>query len=576
MRKLRVAMAQINVTVGDLDGNRSKIADFLSKARRLGADLVLFPELAVTGYPPEDLLFNPTFLREASAAVQRLLPSTRGLTAIVGFVDQDRRGSASQASLFNAAAVLADGRLVARYRKMHLPNYGVFDERRYFTPGERPMVLHLSHRQSPVVSVGISICEDSWVEEGPARSEAAAGAHLLINISASPYHAGKIHLRERLVSGRARTYRSWVCYANLVGCQDELVFDGGSLVADPTGRIVFRAPQFEEGLFLVDIPLPVGRTRRGGEGSLVPVVRVPWKPAPKQGKPSRSASFLPPEREVFEALVLGTRDYVRKNGFSHVVLGLSGGIDSALTAAIAVAALGKGAVIGVTMPSRYSSSGTRADAQALAKKLGIRFLKIPIENLFQAYLETLKPVFGDRPADVTEENLQARIRGTLLMALSNKFHWLVLATGNKSELSPGYCTLYGDMVGGFAVIKDVPKTLVYRLSRLANRVFKKAVISESVFKRPPTAELKPNQRDQDTLPSYNRLDAVVKAYVEENEPAAEIRKKTRISRRELNRVLRMIDVNEYKRRQAPIGIKITPRAFGKDRRMPITNRFRER
>lgn len=557
MRKLRIALAQINVTVGDLKGNRTKIADFLAQAKQQAADLVAFPELAVTGYPPEDLLFNPAFVRENQTALQKLTSMTRGLTALVGFVDRDRQGK-----LYNAAAVLREGRRVACYHKMTLPNYGVFDEKRYFTPGNDPLVVETVPGKKPAqlyksfaknipgtILIGVSICEDIWVKDGPPLQEAKAGARVLINLSASPYHAGKLRERERLIQDWADRCKSWIVYVNLVGGQDELVFDGGSLVANPSGRIVFRASQFEEGLFMVEIPA---------------------------GRKSHSTKPLPADEEIFQALVLGTRDYVRKNRFSHVVIGLSGGIDSALTAAIAVAALGKEAVTGVSMPSQYSSAGTQADSKAVAKTLGIRFLEIPIERLFQTALGSLHPVFGNRPVDVTEENLQARIRGTLLMALANKFHWLVLATGNKSELSTGYCTLYGDMVGGFAVIKDLPKTWVYRLGRTANRFFGKLVIPESVFRRPPTAELKPHQRDQDTLPPYDRLDSIVKAYVEENQTASEIRGRLKIPPREIDRVLRMIGANEYKRRQAPIGIKITPRAFGKDRRMPITSRYTEK
>ncbi len=567
MRKLRIALAQINVTVGDLNGNRTKIACFLAQAKQQAADLVVFPELALTGYPPEDLLFNPAFIRGNLASLKKLVPLTRGITALVGFVDRDQKGS-----LYNAAAVLSNGRRAAGYHKMMLPNYGVFDEKRYFTPGGDPLVVEMvpgtktaqlyksfAKNVPGTVLIGVSICEDIWVKTGPPLAEAKAGAQILVNLSASPYHAGKLRERERLIQDWAGRCKSWVVYVNLVGGQDELVFDGGSLVASPSGRIVFRAPQFQEGLFLVEVPLKVSGTASRSREVSDTVLTV-----------------LDSDAEVFQALVLGTRDYVRKNGFSHVVIGLSGGIDSALTAAVAVAALGKEAVTGVSMPSRYSSNETQADAKAVALNLGIPFLEIPIERMFQTVLATLKPVFRDRPVDVTEENLQARIRGTLLMALANKFHWLALATGNKSELSTGYCTLYGDMVGGFAVIKDLPKTWVYRLGRTANRIFGKPVIPESVFRRPPTAELRPNQRDQDTLPPYDRLDSIVKAYVEENQTASEIRRRLKSPPRETDRVLRMIDLNEYKRRQAPIGIKITPRAFGKDRRMPITNRYTEK
>ncbi|MBI3615650.1 MAG: NAD+ synthase [Candidatus Omnitrophica bacterium] len=575
---VKIALAQVNVTVGDIQGNEAKIARILSQTKASKADLVVFPELALTGYPPEDLLFKRVFIQQNLAALKRLVGRTRGIAAVFGFADRDARGR-----LYNAAAVAVNGRLVHRYHKMELPNYGVFDEKRYFTPGKQPLVLGLPSSSPSMtlegklqrgsnpdsrfrgndgrVLVGLSICEDIWVDPGPVRMEAKAGARILINLSASPYHAGKRSEREKLLIRRARSTKAWICYLNLVGGQDELVFDGGSMVVDPRGRIIFRAPQFREGLYLVEVPSMVAPAT--GPAAVLPVASSP------------SAPILSSDEEIFEALVLGTRDYVMKNQFAHAVIGLSGGIDSALTAAIAVAALGKEKVTGVSMPSRYSSPQTKADARAVAKGLGIQFLEIPIEPVFQSIIKTLLGIFKGRRPDVTEENLQARIRGTLLMALSNKFHWLVLATGNKSEISTGYCTLYGDMVGGFAVIKDLPKTWVYRLSSTANRVFGRAVIPKSVFTRPPTAELKPNQKDQDTLPPYERLDRIVRAYVEEDRSTEETRRIAKASKAEIRRVLRMIDLNEYKRRQAPIGIKITPRAFGRDRRMPITNRFAE-
>ncbi len=541
-------MAQINVTVGAIRENERKIRLFMGRARKARAELVLFPELALTGYPPEDLLFKSSFVRDNEAALGRLARASRGITAVVGFVDRDSRGK-----LYNAAAVLSKGRVAGRYRKMMLPNYGVFDEKRYFTPGDRPAVVEVGGR-----GVGISICEDIWVEEGPCPAEAAAGASLLANISASPYHAGKLKLRERILRRQARACRSWICYVNLVGGQDELVFDGGSRVVDPEGRIRFRAPQFEEGLYMVEI-----KSVPGTKGAIGTWYRTP------------SAKPLPPEEEIFRALVLGLGDYVKKNGFSHVAVGFSGGVDSNLTAALAVAALKPAAVTVVSMPSRYSSAGTRRDARRAAKALGVRFLEIPIEPVFQAFLSTLERLIGRTKPDVTEENLQARIRGVLLMALSNKFGWLVLSTGNKSEISTGYCTLYGDMVGGFAVIKDVPKIWVYRISRFANRHFRKKVIPDSVLRRPPSAELKAHQTDQDVLPPYDKLDAIIRAYVEERRPASEIRRRMSSSGIPVNRVLRMIDFSEYKRRQAAPGIKITPLAFGRDRRMPITNQYRE-
>lgn len=571
--KIRIAVGQMNVTVGALDENVRRMGEWTDRARRAGADLVVFPELAVTGYPPEDLLLKRSFVRDNLAAADRLARWTRGITAVAGFADRDGAGR-----LYNAAAVLHNGRWAGRYRKIALPNYGVFDEKRYFAPGQKPLLLKLvpGTRRAPGndLPMGISICEDIWVKESPCGEEAEAGASILVNISASPYHAGKLKQRERLLSGRARQYRTWICYVNLVGGQDELVFDGASLVVDPQGRVRFRAPQFKEGLFLVDLSVPAPKPSSSA-GGRVSVARIPWKPARRAGKAGSTSRPLPADREIFEALVLGLRDYVRKNDFSHVVLGLSGGIDSNLTAAVAVAALGRRSVTAVSMPSRYSSAGTRKDARRAARALGVRFIEIPIERIFQSALVSLEEAIGRTRPGTTEENLQARIRGTILMALSNKFQWLVLATGNKSELSTGYCTLYGDMVGGFAVIKDVPKTRVYRLARTANRLFRKRVIPDSVIRRPPTAELKPHQRDQDTLPPYGVLDAVIRSYVEERQPAPEIRRRLKAPGPLVRRVLRMIDANEYKRRQAPVGIKITPLAFGKDRRMPITHAYRE-
>ena len=465
---------------------------------------------------------------------------------MVGFADRSRSGA-----LYNAAAVLRDGRLIHTYHKMMLPNYGVFDEQRYFMAGKRPLLFDCGG-----VRVGLSICEDIWRDDGPCRTEAASGARLLVNLSASPYHAGKWRMREKILTRRARQCGSWICYTNLLGGQDELVFDGGSMVVDPRGRAVFKAPQFKEGVFVADLP---------ADGSA----------GPSRSLSGPSARPLKPEAEVFHALVLGLRDYVKKNGFSHVVVGMSGGVDSNLTAALAVAALGSRAVTAVSMPSRYSSAGTQRDARAAAKSLGVRFLAIPIEPVFRAFLSTLEAGIGKTKPDATEENLQARIRGTLLMALSNKFGWLVLSTGNKSEISTGYCTLYGDMAGGFAVIKDVPKTQVYRISRYANRYFKKKVVPDSVLRRPPSAELKAHQTDQDVLPPYDKLDAVIRAYVEERRPASEIRRRMGSSGALVDRVLRMVDSSEYKRRQAAPGIKITPLAFGRDRRMPVTNQYKE-
>ena len=611
MSTLRLALAQLNVTVGDLEANRRLIEEAIRRARAWLADLVVVPELAVTGYPPEDLLLKSRFVEANLEVMQRLQSAARGIVALVGFVDRDRQGRLS-----NAAAVLADGRLAATYHKQCLPNYGVFDEQRYFTPGSEPLVLTVGG-----VRVGVTICEDLW-KEHPCLALAAAGAQAVVNLSASPYHAGKLKQRERLFALRARRHQFAIAYCNLVGGQDELVFDGASLVLTARGREVARGAQFREDLVLVDLaPATMGPARRSGARAVPlssvrcdlaigppPLLRFAkqssgvgpsgvlpraggWDVAPREvGRrgpralpvglhwpplPTKSSSRLSPVEEVYEALTLGVRDYVRKNGFSTVVLGLSGGVDSALTACIAVDALGSPHVIGVVMPSRFSSSATQEDAKQLARALGIEAQEIPIEPVFQAYLETLKPCFADRPADVAEQNLQARIRGSLLMALSNKFGWLVLTTGNKSEMATGYTTLYGDMAGGFAVIKDVPKTLVYRLATFRNRRGPGSPIPSSVLSRAPTAELAPNQTDQDTLPPYDALDRILKAYVEEDRSLREILSRNQLEPAAVRRVITMVDHSEYKRRQGPPGIKITPKAFGKDRRMPITNRYQQ-
>ncbi|MBI4355083.1 MAG: NAD+ synthase [Candidatus Omnitrophica bacterium] len=558
MSRLRLALAQLNPTVGDLAGNTRLIAERMGQARAWGAQVVAVPELAVTGYPPEDLLLKPQFVSDNLQALRSLLPVSKGLVALVGFVDRDRYG------LYNAAAVLSDGRLAGVYHKMCLPNYGVFDERRYFQPGRRPLVLTL-----PVGRLGVSICEDIWAEEGPLAPEASAGARLLLNISASPYHAGKLAERQSLLARRARHYRCAVAYCNLVGGQDELVFDGASLIVDARGRLVAMGKQFDEDLVLVDLTLPAGAARRSSRVASV-AVRPPVSPAARRPLPPRQVRPLDRLAEIYRALVLGTRDYVRKNGFTTVVVGLSGGIDSALTAVIAVDALGHRHVVGVSMPSPFSSTETQHDARLVANRLDLKFLSLPIQEPMEAYARCLHPAFNEAAPDVTEENLQARIRGNLLMALSNKFGWLVLTTGNKSEMATGYCTLYGDMAGGFAVLKDVPKTLVYELVRYRNAIV--LVIPASVVRRVPTAELRPHQTDQDTLPPYPVLDRMIEAYVE-GDGALEDLLRRGVSRETAERTIRMIDRSEYKRRQGPPGIKITPKAFGKDRRMPITNRY---
>jgi NAD+ synthase (glutamine-hydrolysing) len=573
MRRFRIALAQLNSTVGDLDGNATKIRAGLEQARALGCQLVAFPELAVTGYPPEDLLFKSAFIEANLRVLAELARATSGLTAVVGFVDK-------RDDIFNAAAVLHDGALAGVYHKQYLPNYGVFDENRYFQAGTDAPVFALG--ETPFA---VNICEDIWYPTGPTTRQALAGAELVVTINASPYHAGKGHQRERMIATRAADDVVCLAFVNMVGGQDELVFDGGSLVVNERGEPVARGRQFAEDFVVADLDLDAvfharlhDSRRRKEKQAAAEVARVvlrPPAPLATPPVPPREVVPLPPVAEVYEALVLGTRDYVRKNGFKHVVIGLSGGIDSSLVAAVAVEALGKENVTGVTMPSPYSSSGTRSDARRLAANLGIDFLSLPITPVFKAFKRTLAAPFKGLKEDVAEENIQARIRGTLLMALSNKFGWLVLTTGNKSEIAVGYSTLYGDMAGGFAVIKDVPKTLVYEVARHVNARASRAVIPQSVFDRAPSAELRPDQTDQDTLPPYAELDAILQAYVEEDRGVADLVARG-FGEETVRRVIRMVDVNEYKRRQGPIGVKITPRAFGRDWRLPIVNRFRER
>ncbi|MGC8873163.1 MAG: NAD+ synthase [Chloroflexia bacterium] len=571
MELFRLALAQLNPTVGDLTGNADKVRAAIAQARELRADLVVFPELVLTGYPPEDLLLMPSFVRANTECLREVAERTSGIAALVGFVD------CRDDEIFNAAALLHDGQVVAVYHKVYLPNYGVFDEYRYFHPGDRPLVF----RQGEVV-VGVSICEDIWYPTGPVEAEALAGARLIVNLSASPYHRGKGRGRERMLATRAADNVAYVAFCNLVGGQDELVFDGGSVVFDPRGELVARALCFDEDLLVVDLDLgevlrqrlhdPRRRQLRLEAAGAVQEVLLPCRQAAvRVPVPPRVEPLPEPDAEVYQALVLGTRDYVRKNGFREVVVGLSGGVDSSLVAAIAADALGPASVCGVYMPSRYSSAESREDARAVADLLGIRYLEIPIDGVFQSYLETLSGPFAGLAPDVTEENIQARIRGNLLMALSNKFGWLVLTTGNKSELATGYCTLYGDMAGGFAVIKDVPKTLVYHLARYRNT--RSPAIPERVLAKPPSAELRPDQRDEDTLGPYALLDPILQAYVEEDRGLEEI-VALGYDEQEVRRILRLVDRSEYKRRQAPPGVKITPRAFGRDRRLPITHRYR--
>ena len=576
MRRLRVGLGQINPTVGDFEGNVRKIVDGLERARQQGCQLVAFPELVVPGYMPEDLVFKTAFIEANLRALDDVTRATRGLTAVVGFIDR-------RDDIFNAAAVLHDGARAGTYHKQYLPNYGVFDENRYYQAGTETSVFELDG-----TTFAVNICEDIWYPTGPATAQTLAGAELIVTINGSPYHAGKARFREQMVATRAADEVVYLAFVNMVGGQDELVFDGASMVVNERGEVVARGKPFEEDLVLVDLDLDAvfrarlhdsrrRKEKREAPGT-VTRVRLPALPGPAPvapALPERQEITLGPIAEVFQALVLGTRDYVGKNGFKHVVIGLSGGIDSSLVAAIAVEALGRENVTGVTMPSPYSSAGTRRDARRLARNLGIEFMTLPITGVFRAYLRTLAGAFKGLKEDVTEENIQARIRGTLLMALSNKFGWLVLTTGNKSEIAVGYSTLYGDMAGGFAVIKDVPKTLVYELSRHVNARAGKSVIPESVIERAPSAELRPDQKDQDSLPPYPELDAILEAYVEESMSAQDIIAHG-FAPDTVRRVIRMIDGAEYKRRQGPIGVKITPRAFGRDWRLPIVNRFREK
>ncbi len=571
-RRVRIGLAQMNPAVGDLEGNVARIREMTREAKRSGVQILAFPELALCGYPPEDLLLKPRFLKDCEAALRRLAPIARGIVLLVGAPEAPERDGQKP---YNACAILAGGKIAARYRKIHLPNYGVFDEKRYFRAGSEALVC----RFGPL-AVGVSICEDIWADDGPTQLQTGpGGARIVFNISASPYHRRKGPARERLMQRRARENRCYLAYVNLIGGQDELVFDGSSVLAGPDGKTIARCRPFEEDLVIADIDPEQGprqaRRRRTDPG--VRLVTRDLRPLTARRASPRVKGRAPrhpkPDEEIYRALVLGTRDYVEKNGFGGVVLGLSGGIDSALAAAVAVDALGRKRVHALTMPSPYTSSATLADARALARNLGIELLEMRIDSVFDSYLSALEPAFAGRRRDVTEENIQARIRGNLLMALSNKFGCLVLTTGNKSEIAVGYCTLYGDTAGGFAVLKDVPKTLVYKLCRYRNRKAGKALIPRSTISRTPSAELKPGQTDQDILPPYRILDTIIELYVERDLSIDEIVSRG-LDRRTVKRMIRMIDMNEYKRRQAPPGIKITPKAFGRDRRLPITNRYR--
>jgi len=557
MPYLRVAAAQLNLTVGDLEGNTARMLDAYDQAAAAGADLVAFPELAVTGYPPEDLLLRRAFVGQAQDALAKLAARTGRTAAIVGFPELD-------GALYNSAAVCAHGQVLGVYRKHLLPNYAVFDEERYFEPwpGDGPLFRIAGAR------VAVTVCEDAWSETGPIRTQAQSGAELVVNINASPYYAGRLGERERMLAERATDAGVPVLYVNLVGGQDELVFDGASMVIDATGAVLARAVQFEDALLVVDLLVPERKT----SGPVLSEVEVCAVEDHDGTAVPAIAPALEPVPEVYEALVVGTRDYVRKNGFTEAVIGLSGGIDSALVAAIATDALGPENVVGVMMPSRFSSGGSVTDSEDLAANLGIRTLTIPIEPAHQAFLDMLTEPFAGLDPGLAEENVQARVRGTILMTLSNKLGWLVLTTGNKSEMAVGYATLYGDMAGGYAVVKDVPKLLVYALCRDRNTRAGRTLIPTSILDKPPSAELRPDQLDIDSLPAYEVLDPIIEGYVEDDESIADLEAEGH-DPETVRRVAALIDRNEYKRRQAPPGVRVSPKAFGKDRRLPITNRW---
>ena len=570
MQTLRVALAQINTTVGDFEGNAAKIVAAAGDAAGHGADLVAFPELALAGYPPEDLLIRSAFIEDAAGALDSLAARAKGLPPlIVGCTEFDGQ-------LYNAAAIIHAGRVIGTYRKHFLPNYGVFDEYRYFQPGDHAPLFLIAG-----VEVGITICEDLWFPGGPMRELALAGARVVVNINASPFHGGKPHFRERMVATRASDNTVAIAWVNQVGGQDELVFDGNSAVFGPDGEVMARAASMDEDLLLVDIPVGqvvqrqlhdvrLRRERRASDRP-TPIV-VTQQPSTRQRPPLPAYRLQRPDNvaEVYQALVVGTRDYIRKSGFQDAIVALSGGIDSAIVATIAVDALGADHVRGVSLPSRYSSEGSIADAQALAENLGIRLAAMPIEAIHQATLDALAREFRGTEPGTAEENVQSRIRGMLTMALSNKFGSIVLTTGNKSEYACGYATLYGDMAGGFAVIKDVPKTLVYELANYRNSVSE--VIPRNSIEKPPSAELRPGQLDTDSLPPYEVLDPIIEAYVEDDMPFEDI-VALGFDEATVRRVIGMINRNEYKRRQAAPGVKITPRAFGRDRRLPLASRY---
>jgi NAD+ synthase (glutamine-hydrolysing) len=567
MPRIRVAAAQLNLVVGDIDGNESRILEAYDRAAAIDADLVAFPELAITGYPPEDLLLRPAFVAHAAESVAKIAARTGSTAAVVGYPEPLGDGA-----LANSAVLCAHGEVRGVYRKHLLPNYAVFDEQRYFLPSTTDGPLFTVAG----LQVGLTVCEDAWSATGPVVTQAAAGAEVIVNINASPYYAGRVHERTAMLAARAVEAEAPIVYVNLVGGQDELVFDGASMVIAADGAVLARATQFEEDLLVVDLDVRRAHHRKPRPGSTrpdpLPTVAVSDSHLGLPSRPPRVEPLLDPVEEVYRALVLGTRDYVRKNGFAHVVLGLSGGIDSSLVAAIAADALGPEQVTGVLMPSRYSSDGSITDADRLVEQLGIDAITIPIEPAHEAFTSMLAETFVGTQPGLAEENLQARVRGTILMTMSNKFDWMVLTTGNKSEMATGYSTLYGDMAGGLAVIKDVPKMLVYALCEDVNRRAGREIVPRTVIEKPPSAELRPDQKDEDSLPPYPVLDQIIEGYVEDDRSIADLIA-AGFDRDTVVRVTRLVDRAEYKRRQAPPGVRVSTKAFGKDRRLPITNRW---
>jgi NAD+ synthase (glutamine-hydrolysing) len=562
---LRVAISQMNSVVGDFEYNANRVESSLKEAQKYEADLILFPELTLTGYPPEDLLLKDDFIAKNKKTLNHLALGVKGIVAVVGYVEKIKK------SLYNSAALLHKGKVFGNYRKMILPNYGVFDEKRYFVEGDEPTCFVMNG-----IKIGLTICEDIWEVNGPGKQICEEGqADVLLNISSSPYFKGKGKARENMIRQRARQYKAHIVYANLIGGQDELVFDGHSLVASPDGIFLAKGNAFKEEMIYADLKIYPKNAKQNLKKTIKSSIRTYYVPTVlnRVSKPiisKRRVNRMESIEEVFKALVLGTHDYLKKNSFNKAAIGLSGGIDSALTAVIAVKAIGSENVVGITMPSKYSSQGSIDDSEALAKNLGIRVISLPIKEAMLAYEKILGKVFKNLPSDTTEENLQARIRGNLMMALSNKMGWLVLTTGNKSEFSVGYCTLYGDMAGGFAVIKDVPKKWVYRLSEWVNKKEGHFLIPENIIMKEPSAELRPDQKDTDSLPPYSVLDKVLARYIEEDKGIEKLRG-TGLPIKEVKKIVKLVDKSEYKRRQGPPGIKITPKAFGKDRRLPITN-----